>query len=227
MDFLCRCAVFRGLGNHQGSSVTHTWRGRGVWLSSWTRVPANGSVGRHTHTHTHTDTLRHIQKSHCVSWGEAERCNRARSGCGWQTDWQAGRHDDPLSWRESVNVRHGLHHPRLSVCSSPCLFPLSHRLFLPSLALRLAPSFHSVTCCSSDFLARARKPVNDCYFPFSASCGNKSWSVFSVKGQVEYQLYFCKRTSCITWPDFGRGDSLASYYCVSDFHVGGLTLTIP
>lgn len=83
----------------------------------------------------------HIQKIHCVCLGEAERCNGARSGCGWQTDWQAGRHDDLLSLGESAHLRHALHRPHLSVCPSPCLFPLSHRFFLPSLTFTLALYF--------------------------------------------------------------------------------------
>lgn len=124
----------RGGGGHPGSSVTHIWKhSGGGWLLSWSRVPANCPVGiGHTHMHT--------QKIYCVCPGEVESCNAARSGCGWQTDWQAGRHDDPLSWNESVHRRHSLHRPRLSVCPSPCLFPLSHQLFLPSLTLWLAPS---------------------------------------------------------------------------------------
>lgn len=129
------CVAVLVEGGHPGSSVTHIWKhSGGGWLLSWSRVPANCPVGiGHTHMHT--------QKIYCVCPGEAESCNAARSGCGWQTDWQAGRHDDPLSWNESVHRRHSLHRPRLSVCPSPCLFPLSHQLFLPSLTLWLAPSF--------------------------------------------------------------------------------------
>lgn len=118
-----------GLGSHPGSSVTHIWKhSGGGWLLSWSRVPANCLVGiGHTHTHT--------QKIYCVCPGEAEHCNGATSGCGWQTDWQAGRHGDPLSWKESVHLCHALHPPHLSVCPSPCLFPFCHRLFLPFLIL--------------------------------------------------------------------------------------------
>lgn len=130
----CVAVLVEGRGGHPGSSVTHIWKhSGGGWLLSWSRVPANCPVGiGHTHMHT--------QKIYCVCPGEVESCNAARSGCGWQTDWQAGRHDDPLSWNESVHRRHSLHRPRLSVCPSPCLFPLSHQLFLPSLTLWLAPS---------------------------------------------------------------------------------------
>lgn len=156
-------------GGHPGSSVTHIWKhSGGGWLLSWSRVPANCPVGiGHTHMHT--------QKIYCVCPGEVESCNVARSGCGWQTDWQAGRHDDPLSWNESVHRRHSLHRPRLSVCPSPCLFPLSHQLFLPSLTLWLAPSvfFFCVTAAQSHFAVtkfHLPQPMSICCLISSQHC---------------------------------------------------------
>lgn len=127
--FLCCHVVLRGLVSHHGSNVTHTRRGWG-WgggdqLPSWSIEPVNGSVGRHTHGYTQT------YRRAIVCLGEAERCNAARSGCGWQTDWQVGLQDDLLSWRDSAHHSHALDHPRLSLCSSPIVFPLSHRVFLP------------------------------------------------------------------------------------------------
>lgn len=105
--------------------------------------------------HTHVWT----QRIHCVcpGWGRAE------SGCGWQTDWQIGRHGDLLSWKESVHLCHSLHHPRLSVCPSACLFPLSHRFFLSSFTPRSALFFpftsRHADAVLSECLGPTRTPV--------------------------------------------------------------------